>query len=120
MAEVKTCVCGAEAVKKIPQGLFHVLKDGYRDTLGDIYEYEMLCSRCYRRVMRLRRRFRFTGVDYVIKYYESIDLFVIYSVNEYGDEAHMSERDKNVKKAIRDPWTGEIVFMNGDKVTGVF
>ena len=108
------CVCGREAVLAIPDewGL-----SVFRH--GSVKPVDKLCRECFDRVQKLQDRFRFTGVIYTVIYYPEENLFVMYSENEYGDRASLSERDRHLKKQIRSLWTGEVVFMDGDEVTGV-
>ena len=114
--ETNVCVCGERAVKD------------YHDIVDEVYEirgntrivYERLCERCYERVRELDRRFDFTGMYYVVEYVREKGIFVIRSRNEYGDTASLAETWRHTRKTLIDPYTRELVFVEGDRIIGVF
>jgi len=112
----RTCVCGKRAVKD-----YHDIVDEVYEKEGDtIRIYEGLCEECYRRIKELDKRFDFVGgIWYGVEYIREKDLFVIRARNEYGDSAVLVENWKHTRKTLRSLWTREIVFVEGDRITGV-
>jgi len=110
------CVCGRPAEKPLPKGI-----DGLF-AKGKSKEYEKVCGECYRRVERLKSRFRpgFGGyVSVTVVYDPSSRIFTIGAFNEYGDSAYLSEDMNETRSLVRSIWTGETVILDGDEVVGV-
>ena len=79
------CVCGRPAEKPLPEGI-----DGL---FARCRAYEKVCEECYRRIRRLRSRFRpgFGCIAVTVVYDPESRLFTIGAFNEYGDSAYLSE-----------------------------
>jgi len=110
------CVCGRPAEKPLPKGI-----DGLF-VKSKSKEYEKVCEECYRRIRRLRSRFRpsFGGYVSVTAVYDpGSKIFTIGAFNEYGDSAYLSENMTETKSLVRSIWTGETVILDGDEVVGV-
>jgi hypothetical protein len=109
------CVCGRPAERPLPKGI-----DGLF-AKGKSKEFEKVCEECYRRIGRLRSRFRpgFGGyVSVTAAYDPSSRIFIISAFNEYGDSAYLSEDMTETRSLVRSIWTGEVVILDGDRVVG--
>jgi len=108
------CVCGRLAEKPLPKDIDGLFVKGKA--------YEIVCEECFRRIKRLRSRFKpsFGGcVSVTIVYDPGPRIFIISAFNEYGDSAYLSEDMRETRSLVRSLWTGETVILEGDKVVGV-
>jgi len=114
------CVCGKEAVK--PTSEISELIDVVTWSKDGLMYHDKLCLKCHQRVAKLWRKFKTSiiGIAYIVRYDKENDLFTISTYNEYGDRAYLSERQKQTVSAIKNLYTGETIFMEGDEITGVF
>jgi len=120
--ETNICVCGKRATRDYSD-IVDVVEEVIR--VGDErvirIEYKKLCEKCYGRVKELSRRFDFVGgIYYIVEYIRERDMFIIRARNEYGDSAVLSENWRHTRKTLRNPYTRETIFMEGDRIIGVF
>jgi len=106
-------VCGRPAEKPLPKGI-----DGL---FVRCRAYDKVYEECYRRIRRLRSRFRpgFGCIAVTVVYDPKSKIFTISAFNEYGDSAYLSENMRETKSLVRSVWGGETVILEGDKVVGV-
>ena len=107
------CVCGRPAERPLPKGI-----DGL---FAKCRAYEKVCEECFRRIERLRNRFRpgFGCIAVTVVYDPGSRIFTIRAYNEYRDSAYLSEDMRETRRFVRSIWTGETVILDGDSVVGV-
>ena len=76
---------------------------------------------CFRRIRRLRSRFRpgFGCIAVTVVYDSNSRIFIIRAFNEYGDSAYLSENMRETRSLVRSIWTGETVILEGYRIVGV-